>query len=101
MSITVTLELSEKVIERAREAAERTGQEIEAVLAEWLENLTASEDKLPFERGATYPIYTPYENEAAAQVLYDMLKEGKDTKDNKLNFPSDAQLVIYTPFFEN
>jgi hypothetical protein len=81
MSISVTLQVSESVLERARDEAARTGQEVEIVLSEWLEKFANEDEKLPFERGVTYPIYTPYGGEAAAKVLYDMLEAGTDTKD--------------------
>jgi hypothetical protein len=69
----VTLELSEEVTRRARDAARRTGRHLEAVLAEWLERGAASEDTSPLVEGTDYPIFTPYRNEAAAQVLLDAL----------------------------
>jgi len=52
MAESITLEIPEEVAARAREAAERSGRALEAVLTEWLERgaeaePTAGEDELP------------------------------------------------------
>jgi hypothetical protein len=72
MAITVTLELPDAVVDRAWEAARRTGRSLEAVLADWL-GQAAALDEVGFQSGATYPVITPYGNEAAAQALLDAL----------------------------
>jgi hypothetical protein len=82
MTERVTLELSEDVTRRAKQAAERTGRSFEAVLTEWLERSSVVEDIAPLVPGAEYPIYTPLGNEAIAQKLWEALKEtdGNDAK---------------------
>jgi hypothetical protein len=65
MAELVTLELPENVVQRAREAAERTGRPLEGVLADWLERASGvsqtSGDAQP-ERSHTNPVLTPYGN---------------------------------------
>ena len=73
MAQTVTLELSDDVARRAREAARRTGRRLEDVLAEWIGRAAASEETMLLMPDSAYPIYTPYGNEAAAQELLDAL----------------------------
>jgi hypothetical protein len=73
MPETVTLELSDDVARRAREAAHRTGRQLEEVLTEWIGHAAASEETMLLMPGSSYPIYTPYGNEAAAQELLDAL----------------------------
>ena len=72
MAQTVTLELSDDVARRAREAAHRTGRRLEDVLTEWIGH-AAGEETMLLMPGSAYPIYTPYGNEAAAQELLDAL----------------------------
>lgn len=74
MPEVVTVEVSEDVARRARETAQRTGRQIEAVLAEWLERGAASEDVSPIQAAVAYGVHTPYGNEAAARVLLDVLR---------------------------
>jgi plasmid stability protein len=85
MAEMVTLELSQAVVERARQTASRTGRSVEAVLTEWLERSVLSEDVMDLMAGAEYPIYTPYGNEAAAQTLFEALQESAaiDNDENK------------------
>jgi hypothetical protein len=73
MAQTVTLELSDDVARRAREAAHRTGRRLEDVLTEWIGRVAASEEAMLLMPDSAYPIYTPYGNEAAAQELLDAL----------------------------
>ena len=84
MSEIVTLELSEEVAERAREAARRTGRPLEEVLKEWLTRAAQSEDSGELPPNIEYPVFTPYGNEAAAQVLFDVLKAA-ESQDKKAN----------------
>ena len=74
MAETITLELPNEVAHRAREAARRTGRQMEDVLINWISRGAVSDDTTLLVPGATYPIYTPYGNEAAAQGLLDALK---------------------------
>jgi hypothetical protein len=69
MAETITLEIPEEVAARAREAAERSGRALEAVLTAWLERGAEQDVSVWLTPGAEYPIYTPYGNEAAAQVV--------------------------------
>lgn len=75
MSEIITLELAETITERARETAQRTGESLEAILMRWLErgaDIDLASDLIP---DTEYPIYTPYGNEAAAQILTDFLNQ--------------------------
>jgi hypothetical protein len=81
MTETVTLELPEEVANRAREAATRLNRPLEAVLTEWIERAAQSEDTTLLLSSAEYPIYTPYGNEAAAQVLWDTLNRNSSPDD--------------------
>lgn len=74
MAEAITLELPDEVARRAREAARRTGRQIEDVLTDWISRGAVSDDTTLLVPGAAYPIYTPYGNEAAAQGLLDALK---------------------------
>lgn len=69
MSEQVVLKLSDGVARRARETSERTGRSLEMILIEWLERGAASGDVWPLIPGVEYEMFTPYGNEAAAQVL--------------------------------
>ena len=75
----VTLELSEDVVQRARQTADRTGRAVEGVLAEWVERGAVALAEIPGGVAGTpaqgaYPVFTPYHNEPAAQVLLDALR---------------------------
>lgn len=74
MAESIMLELPDEVAHHAREAARRTGRRMEDVLADWISRGAASDDSTLLVPDAAYPIYTPYGNEAAAQVLLDALK---------------------------
>ena len=89
MAQIVSLELPDGVIRRAADVAERAGRPIEAVLTEWLEWIAISQQTSDFLSGGTYPIYTPYDNEAAAQGLQDALDAERP-----------AEHHIYTPLFD-
>jgi hypothetical protein len=73
MAETVTLHMPEAVMLRAQERARRTGQSLEEVLQEWLEQGAASDDSTLLVSAREYPLFTPYGNEPAAQVLLDAL----------------------------
>jgi hypothetical protein len=77
MAETVTLHMPEAVMLRAQERARRTGQSLEDVLQEWLEQGAASDDSTLLVPGREYPLFTPYGNEPAAQVLLDALAEAE------------------------
>ena len=49
MTRSVTLEIPDALVDRAREVAERTGRRCEDVLADWLEHAGAPADELPDE----------------------------------------------------
>lgn len=74
MAEAITLELSDEVARHAREAARRTGRQVEDVLTDWISRGAVSDDTTLLVPGAAYPIYTPYGNEVAAQGLLDALK---------------------------
>lgn len=77
MSESITLELPEEIAERARETAARTGRSLEVVLTYWLERGAAAETVAPLVPNVEYPIFTPFGNEAAAQILFDVSTLGK------------------------
>jgi hypothetical protein len=65
MAESITLQLPDDLARRAREAARRDGRSLEDILVAWLVQAAA-------DTGPT--IATPYGNEAAAQVLLDVLR---------------------------
>jgi hypothetical protein len=71
----VTLELPEEIAQRAHTAARRTGRAFEQVLADWVARGADRDLESLIVPDVEYPIYTPFGNEAAAQVLLDTLKE--------------------------
>jgi len=77
MAEAIMLELSDDVARQAREAAHRTGRQMEEVLADWIRCGAASEDTARLITDAEYPIYTPYGNEAAAHGLLDALNAAR------------------------
>jgi len=77
MSEKVILELPDGVARRARETSERTGRSLESILIDWLERSAAQADVYPLLPDTEYTLYTPYGNEAAAQVLMDFLESTK------------------------
>ncbi len=74
MTEAITLELSDEVARHAREAARRTGRQLEDVLTDWISRGAVSDDTTLLVPGAVYPLYTPYGNEAAVQGLLNALK---------------------------
>ena len=73
MAQSVTLELPEELVNRAREAADASHRPVEAVLTEWLEWGASNQETTFVLSGAEYHIFTPYGNEKAAQILSDFL----------------------------
>jgi len=73
MAEVVTLTVPDGVAQQAKEAARLTGQSPEAVLAEWLLRGAPDDESISLMSSVEYPIYTPYGNEAAAQILLDYL----------------------------
>jgi len=78
MTERVTLELSESILQRARETAQQTKRPLETVLAEWLERAAELVDIYPLDTNTTYHIYTPFGAEATAQSMLDMLRAEDD-----------------------
>lgn len=68
MTETVTLQLSDKVIEKARSEAERAGRPIEDVLTEWLEQ-DANDLSAALMPEGVHVIYTPVDNYGTAEAL--------------------------------
>jgi hypothetical protein len=87
MAESVTLDLPDDVTRRAREDAQRSGREVEDVLVEWIQRGIAAMDGTWLMPGVDYPIWTPYGNEAAAEVLLEVLKtpEGQEVKTSRTN----------------
>ncbi|MBC7810877.1 MAG: hypothetical protein H7175_07025 [Burkholderiales bacterium] len=73
MSVMISLELPDEMVNRAKEVAQRTGLHFETVLTGWLERGAVDEDVSPLIPGAEYAIYTPYGNEEAARILTQFL----------------------------
>lgn len=74
MNQVVTLQLSEAVIELAQQASQESGQALEVVLMEWLEDRAVQARMRHLVHDAEYPIYTPEESPEAAQVLREYLE---------------------------
>lgn len=81
MAEMITLEVNENIAQRARETAQRTGRLFEDVLKEWLSRGAEIESAHFPEPGVEYPIYTPYGNEAAAEILRQALLASQQSKD--------------------
>ncbi|MHB8625038.1 MAG: hypothetical protein ACYDBJ_07390 [Aggregatilineales bacterium] len=79
----VTLELPEEVVQRAYTAANRTGRALEQVLTGWIVRGAERDVESLIVPGAEYPIYTPFGNEAAAQVLLETLKAHQAKRDEQ------------------
>ncbi len=47
-------------------------------LVQLLVNDLAAEEDTVFPAGVTYPIYTPYGNEEAARILFEVLQKAKE-----------------------
>jgi hypothetical protein len=77
----VTLELPEEVVQRAHATASRTGRAVEQVLTEWIARGAERDVESLIVPNVEYPLYTPFGNEAAAQVLLDTLKAHQAKKD--------------------
>ena len=82
MAEKVMLELPVEVAQRAHTAANRTGRAFEQVLTDWIARGAERDVESLIVPGLEYPIYTPFGNEAAAQVLLDTLKEHQAKKDD-------------------
>ncbi len=84
MSEKITLELPDKVIERARAEAERSGNPLESVLTEWLEHEAEKQDiEQLLKPDHEYIIYTPLESYEAAGILERALREHQESKRKK------------------
>lgn len=76
MTQSITLELTDELIERAKKQAEETDQPMERVLIQWLER-ASDEAEQYFTHGAQYEIWSPYDSAEAAETLRQMLEEDK------------------------
>jgi hypothetical protein len=87
MTERITLEVSDGTVRRAKEAAQQTNRPLEVVLADWLEQASATADISPLDPHITYRIDTPFGAEATAQSLLEMLRaaDDKDTPPNAAN----------------
>jgi hypothetical protein len=81
---SITLELPEGLLTRAREAAKASNRPLETILTEWLEWGALSQETTLLLSDTPYHIYTPYGNEQAAQVLSDFLDTHQMTEDEEL-----------------
>ena len=71
---SVTVQLTDETLSRVQEIANQTGQTIEETLGSWIDR-TATSPVLDFlTPNVEYPVYTPYDNDEAAQQLADYLK---------------------------
>ncbi len=73
MTVKITLELPERVIEQARAEAVRRGNPVENILTEWLE-AAASQELESLSQG-THHVYTPLDSEATAHDLQKILED--------------------------
>ncbi len=80
VSTRFTLELSEAVVQRAQEIADRTGRSVDLVLKEWLEW-----GAMQGEEGVEHHIYAPFfdESGALAQSLHEMVEAGSDRAEDQ------------------
>jgi hypothetical protein len=78
MAEMFTISLSEETVRRAQEEAARTARPIEAVLEEWIERSAHDDACDSFVPGVEYPIYTPVDSDAAAEVLMRLLKKTEE-----------------------
>lgn len=81
---SITLELPEGLLTRAREAAKASNRPLATILTEWIEKGALSQDSTLLLAGTPYHIYTPYGNEQAAQVLSEFLNAHGATEDEGL-----------------
>jgi len=77
MNRTVTLDLPAELLDQASEVAQQSGRTLAAILAAWLQSGAASEEAKILTPGAQYPIYTPYGDAGAGEVLHRLLREAK------------------------
>jgi hypothetical protein len=85
MSVSVTLQLPEKVVRQARDKAERTGRELEAVLSEWIERGSRVNVTSVSSDAEELVVYTPFfENDAlVAQKMLEGLERAKAEYERK------------------
>ena len=76
MSKTITLDVSETLLEQAQQEANQTGQPVEIILAKWLER---GADATPYFFYALHD----FEGAAAAAELMKMLETQSDEKHGK------------------
>jgi len=76
MTQTITLELTDDLIERAKKQAAETDQPMEQVLVQWLERASDEAERY-FTNGAQYEVWSPYDSAEAAETLWKLLKEDK------------------------
>jgi hypothetical protein len=79
MNETITLQLPERVMERARALAENSGRPLEKVLVQWLEQASADWESQMLAEGV-HTIYTPVGSDATAEALGKILEEHQTTK---------------------
>ena len=77
------LEVSDEMLERAHAAAKRTGRDYKEILTTWLARGAECDVASLIQPGVEYPIYTPLGNEAAAQILLDVLKAHQAKKNGE------------------
>lgn len=74
MTEMFTIELSDETVRRVKEAADRTGQPVDAILSEWIERSALAAKYFSLMTGVESPIYTPLGNKAAAALLMEVLR---------------------------
>ncbi|MDQ2808556.1 MAG: hypothetical protein M3Z04_16855 [Chloroflexota bacterium] len=77
MNRTVTLTLPAEVLDHANRVAEQSGRTLDSILAAWIQCGADSEEVAILTPGAQYPIYTPYGDTGAGEVLHRLLREVK------------------------
>ncbi len=78
MTRSITLDLSETIVHRAQETAERTGRSLELVLSDWIERGSEQDDLTNVLLQTEHHLYSPLGGEDTAQALLDYLKSQED-----------------------
>jgi hypothetical protein len=73
MTERITLEVSDRMVRRARTVSQQTNRPVEMVLADWLERTSEAADISPLDAHAAYQTSTVFGAEATAQTLLALL----------------------------
>ncbi len=74
MTQPIKLELSDRLMERAQETAQRTGHSVEMVLTQWVERGAEQAEAMTVLLNGPHHLYSPLGGEATAQELWAFLE---------------------------